>query len=294
MNNDEDDHDDHLSFLDISLGNSSATTIHEVYSESEPERNPPPAFIKGQKFGQININSIVGKIDEIRQFLMTERFLFCVINETKLKDGIERNELHVDGYRLLRFDRLHRAGGGCAIYIQENMRFLPLHYDVKFPPEVEINIVQIFPNFSKPIIVILVYSPPHIVKLDFIDCYESLLHLVCKDNVDYVALGDFNIDLLSDSLANTRLTNLTNSLNLTQLINTPTRVTFTSQTLLDHIYVSFPSKVKQSGAFSLTTSEHRFTFFVMNCKKEKKPSKIIELPSWKKYDPVLLGKQLQK
>lgn len=277
--------------FDVHFGDQLDVGSHAV---TEDERITPPAFIKGQKFGQLNINSLSGKIDELRTFLIQSKFLFCGINETKLTEGIDTSEFQVEGYRFLRFDRLTRSGGGSGIYIQDNLRFLPIHYDVEFPAEVEINIVQLFPQFTKPIIVILVYSPPHINKLDFIDCFESLLNLVIRDKVDYVALGDMNIDLLTDSLANSRITNLASSLNLTQLIKDPTRVTLTTQTLLDHIFVSFPDKVKQSGVFSLTTSDHRFTFFVLNCKKVKIPSKIIQFRSWKAYNPEELSDKLEK
>lgn len=86
------------------------------------------------------------------------------------------------------------------------------------------------------------YSPPHINKLDFIECFESLLQLI-RDKTEYVALGDINIDILVKSVHACRLTGIVNGLNCTQIINNSTRATTTTSTLLDHIYVSFNDKI---------------------------------------------------
>lgn len=174
------------------------------------------------------------------------------------------------------------------------MRYLLLHYDVGFPHETEVNIIQIFPLYCAPIIVILVYNPPHVNKRQFIDSLESLLHLVIRDKLDYVILGNLNIDVMTDSHAKNRLCNLTDSLGATQLIVDPTRVTFTSQTLLDHIYISFPTKVVQSSVFCVTTSDHRFTYFVKRSKHTKGPSKIIQYRSLKNFDALEIGDNLEK
>jgi exonuclease III len=266
------------------------------FSSGDCERLPIPSFKKGQKFGHLNINSIIGKIDELRIFLMQHSFLFCGITETKLNKIDSTTEFNIEGYRLFRFDRETRdtRGGGSCFYIKDDITFLPLQYDVLFPHETEINIVQLFPPFSRPIIVILVYNPPHVQKQQFIEAFESLLHLVIRDNVEYIVLGDLNICLIADSLHKTRLCNVTKSLGATQLIVDPTRVTLSSRTLLDHVYVSFPNKIVESGVFSLTTSDHRFIYCIKNSKFMKSPSEIVQFRSYKNFNVSEIGESLEK
>lgn len=177
---------------------------------------PIPRFAKGQLLGHLNCNSLIGKIDEIRNFLMTNPFVFCGITETKLDDFYPSSEYNVDGYNLLRFDRQTRGGGGSIIYLNNDTRYLPLHYDVQFPTETEVNIIQLFPQHTKPIIVILIYCPPHVNKLQFVDSLELLLTLVSRDKTDFMVLGDVNIDLLVDSLDNRRISNVTSSVGLSK------------------------------------------------------------------------------
>lgn len=54
--------------------NEASSTSDEAEPFGSCERVPTPMFAKGQKFGHININSIHGKIDEFRQFLMSHKF----------------------------------------------------------------------------------------------------------------------------------------------------------------------------------------------------------------------------
>ena len=55
---------------------------------------------------------------------------------------------------------------------------------------------------------------------------------VCFESKEIILLGDFNIDLLKPSKS---WTDKTETYNLHQLIATPTLVTATSKTLIDHI-----------------------------------------------------------
>lgn len=167
------------------------------------------------------------------------------------------------GYSFLRFDRTTRLGGGSAFYIKEDVKSLPLNYDVRYPHETEVQCLQIFPNYVKPIIIILIYNPPRNEnKAQFVQSLEALLYLVERDKLEYVILGDINIDLLKCNEETKMLANLELTFSIKQIITQPTRVTLTTKTLLDHIYVSNVNYIVQSGVFSLTTSNHRFTYCI--------------------------------
>ncbi len=272
----------------------------DIFSESENciDINvtiPIPKFVDGLFFGQLNCNSIWGKKDEIRHFLETEKLTVLCINESKLDDTTPSSFFEVPGYTLLRYDRPGREGGGSLLYIQDGFRFLPLNYEVAFPNEVEVNCIQIFPPFHKPIIIVLIYRPPiDTLKSSFIRSLESLLFHIEQDKIDSIIFGDFNIDLLTSDKFSSSLSSLTSSFGYKQLIDEPTRVTTNSATLLDHIYTTFPSKIKQSGVFSLTISDHRFTFCVLSYKKGKVPSKIISYRPLKDANWEAIGSYITK
>jgi exonuclease III len=253
-----------------------------------------PDFAKGIRIGHLNINSIRNKIDELRIFLMQYSFDVCGITETKLQHQDDSLNYNINGYHLQRFDRTTRQGGGSALYIKEDMKYIQLNYDVKFPVESEVNLIQLFPEHRKPIIVILIYHPPNNCAKQFILSLQSLLLNVENDKVDFTIIGDLNVNLLVSDVHSRSLTSTVSSYGLTQLISEPTRVTIHGNTLLNPIFVSFPKKVRQSGVFSLTNSDHRFVFCVIGKVKATIPSEIVSFRSYEELDWEKMTEEIGK
>ena len=92
------------------------------------ERNPGPSSFeyflnkKGLHFVHVNINSLLPKIDELRDFITKNNIAVLGVTETKLDASISNNELEIVGYELLRCDR-NRHGGGIACYIRKYISF---------------------------------------------------------------------------------------------------------------------------------------------------------------------------
>jgi hypothetical protein len=70
--------------------------------------------LKGLKIANLNINSLLKHIDEIRILLSDNPFDILAINETKIDSSILDAEIHIDNYTIVRFDR-NRFGGGVAL-----------------------------------------------------------------------------------------------------------------------------------------------------------------------------------
>jgi hypothetical protein len=85
-----------------------------------------------------------------------------------------------------------------------------------------------------------------------------------------------NTDLFETNEEVKLLNNVSRTYGLNQLICEPTRVSVTRESLLDHIYVSDISRVDTSGVFTLTTSDHRFTYLTRKVIRSKCPTKLIE------------------
>ena len=77
---------------------------------------------------------------------------------------------------------------------------------------------------------------------------------------------------------------------LEQLITEPTRVTGTTSTLIDHVYVSDPHRIVSSGILKVGLSDHYAVWAVHHnkCERERnsKTHKVIEYRAMKNFDPV--------
>ena len=68
-------------------------------------------------------------------------------------------------------------------------------------------------------------------------------------------MGDFNYDALN-KVTKAKIIDIENSYQLSQIITQPTRVTLSSSTLLDHVYVSNHLIPSNSGVLASTFSDH--------------------------------------
>ena len=91
-----------------------------------------------------------------------------------------------------------------------------------------------------------------------------------------IITGDLNIDLLK-SHNNADIMNYVNklkSLNILQIISAPTRITPTSKTLTDHIYIYEHRVVNiEGGVFLNKISDHLATFININTKPKFRNTK---------------------
>ena len=102
-----------------------------------------------------------------------------------------------------------------------------------------------------------------------------------------IFLGDLNCDMHKSTPASAALTKTTLELNLNQLIKSPTRITETSQTLVDVIFVSSPRMVVDSGIIETCISDHLPVYALLKLKTEKAPPTYITTRSYRNYDPDL-------
>ena len=97
-------------------------------------------------------------------------------------------------------------------------------------------------------------------------------------------LGDFNVDLLSDTPDARNLTSPLNNYGLTQVITEATRVTQNSSTLIDHIYVSDETLLSQPAVLSTNLSDHFSTKITFNGKIKSKTHRSIKYRPCASFD----------
>lgn len=71
---------------------------------------------------QLNANSLLGHIDYIRAFFINKSYHIISVSETWLKPNIPDSLVSIDGYFLLRNDRLLCMGGGVACYVHNSLK----------------------------------------------------------------------------------------------------------------------------------------------------------------------------
>jgi exonuclease III len=65
----------------------------------------------------LNINSLLKSIDQLRAIMVNTPLDILSINETKIDDSLPDNEISITGYHLIRKDRNRLGGGGGCLCI---------------------------------------------------------------------------------------------------------------------------------------------------------------------------------
>ena len=155
----------------------------------------------------LNIQHILPKLVELRIVLPSRNDpdIFCAC-ETFLKPDILNNQIAIEGYDFLRKDRAttpNKSGGGVILYFRN-------YLTCSRRAELEIsNLETIWAEIEQPnarsFLVCTVYRPPNALS-EWIDLFEEELSIAQTTGLEYIVMGDFNIDL--HSCTNTKWSNM--------------------------------------------------------------------------------------
>ena len=114
----------------------------------------------------------------------------------------------------------------------------------------------------------------------------SNIILKLPNNSELILLGDFNIDLSKKtrSLSKQLLHNFSRQFHLDQLITKPTRITETSETMIDLIFVNNSQRIVRSDVIPCSLSDHSLVFCVFKAGVTKAPPRTFEYRSYKHYN----------
>ena len=148
----------------------------------------------------ININSILSHIDELRILAEEYQPHIIGINETKLDDLILDTELRIYGYQvIIRKDR-NRHGGGVAFYVKDGLEFNQIELDL---PNLELITIRLAIPHVKPIMVTTGYRPPD-SEVKLFDDFEEILRSLDAESHESIIMGDMNCDYLKPDNNNTK------------------------------------------------------------------------------------------
>ena len=218
-----------------------------------PSQYPPynddkfePFRKRGLHFLHINVNSLLSKIDELRDVVGHTKLAILGITESKLDSSVSDQEVNISGYSILRSNR-NRYGGGVACYVRADLYFNRRNV---FSNSIENVFFDLLIPKIKPLLIGIFYRPPHVNT--FLETLANDLKLIDLKETEVYFLGDFNINLIvndkfvlkeNQSLDFRNLNcplmskykELCQTFSLKEVIQEPTRIRSTTSSLLDHI-----------------------------------------------------------
>ena len=147
---------------------------------------------RGLHFCHLNVNSLLSKVDELRDITNYVKLAILGITESKLGSSVTNAEVNINGYSIIRNDR-SRNGGGVACYIRND-----LHFNIKkiFLNSIEhVFFFEILIPKVKPIAIGIFYRPPN--ENDFLNIFSNEFQQIDSKTNEIFLLGDFNINLLT-------------------------------------------------------------------------------------------------
>ena len=246
----------------------------------------------------LNINSIQNKFEELKLLNDAFKAHVVVISETKIDSSYPNSQFNLHGYHMYRKDRV-KGGGGLIAYfsslIPSRKLALPRSYKTLEALAVESKIGR------NDIIFLALYRPPkqsgNTSSSKYFQRVEEEINDIClwasfqKQSV--VIVGDLNMDRLKPNHREGKiLKDLEEVHDLQCMISEPTRITVTSQTLLDVLLTNAPQLFKKCGTYDPGISDHRLVYGVMTEHVRKHRPKTITFRDMRNIDVEQLNRDL--
>lgn len=231
----------------------------------------------------LNINSVQNKFEELRWIILKSKIQLMIVGETKIDSSYPDSQFHIPGYSVHRYDGA-KGGGGIMAFISSSLQYKRLKLDKRYktfePIAFEIALR------TRDIIVIGIYRPQRKVTQLLEDELYHICNWAALQKQAYVLLGDLNLDRLKPNRAEGKLLHdLEEAMGLQCLINQPTRITNTTQTLIDVILTNQPDLVGKSGVYNPELSDHSLVYSFLWERVSRHSPKIIKFRSSKNFDP---------
>ena len=175
---------------------------------------------KAMLFCHLNVQSLLSKMDECRQFIQdTGKTLPLIfgMSETWLTESVTDGEVAVEEYTLYRRDRGSRGHGGVLLYVPNVIR------SFRRPDLERDGIEAVWVELRTRVGAILtgvVYRPPDgLASLTKEIC--GMFEEVAQEGKEVVIMGDFNMNMLSPAASRSPLQTTALECNFRQLITEP-------------------------------------------------------------------------
>ena len=245
----------------------------------------------------MNISSLQGHIDDLKILLslLNHKFSVIGITETRIREGSDPLlNIDIDGY-VFKGVGTKTSCGGVGLYINSDLDFSfrkKLSLSVKNVGESIFYDISIAKN--KKVLVGCIYRH-HSSLRSFVD--DFLVKILSNTgNSTCILLGDFNADLLKiDNHDDSNyFYNVLTSQSYRPLILQPTRVTASSATLIDNIFINNMAISSSGGNITTSISDHFSQFSALNFQPTKMKNQDRWGRSYRNFDNDAFDKELFK
>ena len=166
---------------DISLNPGPNRTNHQLTENLKVFKN------RGLHFIHLNINSLLSKIDELREIVKASNVTVLGITESKLDDSTNKCEIYIVGYNIIRRDR-NRKGRGVVCYASNKICFSAKNC---ISSKIKNIFIELRILKTKSITFAIIYKPPD--QLRFLNILPDSLNTLNILNEEWNILGNLNI-----------------------------------------------------------------------------------------------------
>ena len=231
---------------------------------------------------------------QVKQLILDNQYNIFAVTESWLNSNVTNSEFQIEGYNLIRLDRLKKVGGGVCAYVHSSLKAQRVK---ELTATSHTGFQQLWFKVQnrklKSLLVCVAYKPPSCSTICFEDDFMPNYTRALSQNMDIVVCGDLNCNMMNKECAEAQVLNkLCLTMNLTQLITEPTRVTASSQSLIDVILVSNIRIVKNSAVVKSTISDHYIITVQFNLKTPKIVPTINTVRSYRNYKATEFAKDI--
>lgn len=237
-----------------------------------------------------NIRGLKNNLSELKYVIRKRKPIICFLNETHLTAECDSNEIKFNGYKLLHCFSHSKHTGGVSVLIANKIKFSNVAiYEHNFAWFLSIEVIV----NKKPIIFAGVYLSASENKQTVLDCFESWYENIAV-NKSMVIMGDFNIDMLSNSVYSRRVKKFNADNGLSLFTNKATRIDKDSATLIDLCLSNVnKNKIICNVLDEDQISDHQITEVIVRGKTDKNKRKEQVIMKWENYDPEILWNHIE-
>lgn len=221
----------------------------------------------------LNARSLNSKFCEFERLLsgLNVHFDVIAISETWFDKYTNLPSFALDGYTLYQSARANKQGGGVALYVSNNLRCQSVVIST-VDNIFESITVHLISKQHKQFVVSCVYRAPGSCITTFCEHLRPIIANLFKSKNSMYVCGDFNINLLNHAVHPPTLEflNLMSNYALIPVITKPTRITKSSQTVIDNIFTNECITPIDSGILVNDLSDHLPIFLIPNNQTSEK------------------------
>lgn len=192
-------------------------------------------MFKQIKFSHLNIRSVFTNFDIFKEYIVSNDTDLFALSETWLNADINSDSIRISQYNLIRADRIGR-GGGVGFFLKKSIKYNIIFSSVN---DVLEQLWISIHSSGKRITFGVLYRPPSANLIQVFNALEDAMSFLLPSSDYIVFAGDLNINLLNIGTQSiTHFNNFLEAFNLKQMIDEPTRITSTGQTLIDVLITS--------------------------------------------------------